>query len=348
MKDITDTMARIRHTLIAAVAAAGLLLSACSDSTGTTPNADTDVSAAASSGTITVEDNHGTHEITIPVERVAATDNRAFELLDRWDVELVAAPKQLVPFTVTSYRESDTVADMGTHREPNLEALTAAMPQLVINGQRFASHYDDIVKLNPDATVIELDPREGTSLDKELIRQTEELGRIFDRESDAATIIADFNKAVGRAKAAYAKVDDRTVMAVNVSGGNIGYIAPTVGRTYGPIFDLLGMKPALEVDNASSDHEGDDINVEAIAAANPDFIVVMDRDGGTNTRNTAEYVPAAQVIEGNEALGNVSAVTEGRIFYAPADTYTNENIITYTEILNGMAEMFEKAAQAGN
>lgn len=134
-------------------------------------------------------------------------------------------------------------------------------------------------------------------------------------------------------------------MAVNVSGGDIGYIAPSVGRTFGPIFDLVGLTPALEVENASSDHQGDDINVEAIAAANPDIILVLDRDGGTNTRNEAEYVPAEEIISKNEALTNVKAISAGDVYYAPADTYTNENIITYTEILNGMADLFEKAAQ---
>ena len=132
-------------------------------------------------------------------------------------------------------------------------------------------------------------------------------------------------------------------MAVNVSGGTIGYIAPKVGRTYGPLFDLIGMTPALDVDNASDDHQGDDISVEAIASANPDWILVLDRDGGTNTRNTDEYVAAAQVIEGSEPLKNVTAVKDGQVVYAPEDTYTNESIITYTEILNDMADAFEAA-----
>ncbi len=39
-----------------------------------------------------------------------------------------------------------------------------------------------------------------------------------------------------------------TVMAVDVSGGNIGYVAPGKGRTWGPVFDLLGLKPAPEVE----------------------------------------------------------------------------------------------------
>ncbi len=334
-----------RFKLVSIATVAALALVGCSSTDSTSSESSSAAESTAAASTLTIEDNHGTEEISLPIEGVAATDNRAFELLDHWGVELVAAPLQLVPFTVTGYTEEGGVADLGSHREPDLEALAAAQPSLIINGQRFAQYYDDIVALNPDATVVELDPRDGEPLDQELIRQAETLGEIFGEEEDAAKIVADFESALERAKTAYAAISDQTVMAVNVSGGNIGYIAPSVGRTYGPIFDLVGLTPALEVDNASSDHEGDDINVEAIAAANPDLILVMDRDGGTSTRNEADYVPAEQIVSDNEALANVKAVTDGYVYYAPADTYTNENIITYTEILNGMADMFEKAAQ---
>lgn len=334
-----------RFKLVSIATVAALALVGCSSTDSTSSESSSAAESTAAASTLTIEDNHGTEGISLPIESVAATDNRAFELLDRWGVELVAAPLQLVPFTVTGYTEEGGVANLGSHREPDLEALAAAQPSLIINGQRFAQYYDDIIALNPDATVVELDPRDGEPLDQELIRQAETLGEIFGEEEDAAKIVADFESALERAKTAYAAISDQTVMAVNVSGGNIGYIAPSVGRTYGPIFDLVGLTPALEVGNASSDHEGDDINVEAIAAANPDLILVMDRDGGTSTRNEADYVPAEQIVSDNEALANVKAVTDGYVYYAPADTYTNENIITYTEILNGMADMFEKAAQ---
>ena len=49
------------------------------------------------------------------------------------------------------------------------------------------------------------------------------------------------------------------------------------------------------------------------------------------------------MIEGSDALRNVAAVKDGQIVYAPEDTYTNESIITYTEILNDIADAFEAA-----
>lgn len=105
---------------------------------------------------MTVEDNFGTQEIALPVEKVASTDNRTFEILNEWGIDLVAAPKQLVPFTVPEYKDDEAIQDLGTHREPNLEILTAAQPDLIVNGQRFTQHRDAIVKFNPGANIVSM------------------------------------------------------------------------------------------------------------------------------------------------------------------------------------------------
>lgn len=344
----------IRRRALAAVATltvSALALSACATGEDIEQNASSASSAASSAadeatgteadaeGDVTVDTAKG--EVTVPVDPapLVVTDNRSFEILSDWDVKVAAAPKALVPVTVPAYKDNPDVIDIGNHREPNLEALTAAQPQVVINGQRFASHYDEIAKLNPETTLVELDVREGEPLDAELIRHTEALGQIFDHEDDADQIIADFKDAIQRAKDAYDP--EKKVMAVNVSGGEIGYIAPTIGRTFGPLFDLIGMTPALEVEGATDDHQGDDISVEAIAAANPDIIVVLDRDAGTSDRDKPGFTPAQTVIGDNAALKNTTAIKDGNVYYAPEDTYTNESIITYTEILNALADQFE-------
>lgn len=329
-------MAKIRYSLVAAVTAASLVLTACGNGESSSSN---ETTAANGTTTITVEDNFGTEEIAQPIERVAITDNRSFEILDDWGIVPVAVPKSLVPATVPDYKDNADIVDLGNHREPNLEALAAAQPDLVVNGQRFTQYREDIVKLVPEAAVVDFSPRDDKPLDEELKRQATELGVIFDKEAEADKLVADFDAALERAKAAYDPT--KKVMAVNVSGGTIGFIAPGIGRTYGPIFDLLNLTPALEVDDASQNHQGDDISVEAIAAANPDWILVLDRDGGTSSRNEPGYIAATDVIEGSEPLKNVVAIQEGNVVYAPQDTYTNENIITYTEILNDIADAFE-------
>ncbi|MBM6978769.1 MAG: ABC transporter substrate-binding protein [Actinomyces succiniciruminis] len=335
-------MSRKLPALLALSATVSLALVGCSgstDSASTSAASDTASASVSQASSVTIEDNHGSVEVSLPVQRAASTDNRTFEVLADWGVPLVAAPKQLVPSSITAY-DGDDVADIGNHREPDLEALAAAEPDLVIVGQRFSDQYDSIAELTPDAALLDLEPRDGESFDAELERQVTALGQVFGKEAEADQLIADFEDALERAKNAYD--GSSTVMAVIVSGGEIGYSGPATGRTWGPLFDLLGLEPALEVEGSTDDHQGDDVSVEQIAESNPDWIFVMDRDAAI-TADEPDYTPAADVIAGNAALQNVTAVTSEQIVYAPDDTYTNESIITYTEILNSIADAFEGA-----
>ncbi|MFV0526168.1 MAG: siderophore ABC transporter substrate-binding protein [Acidimicrobiales bacterium] len=344
---------RPARLLPALVASSVLALASCGSSGEETEAADSTVTTGAAASnettgdpettdeagttTIEVEDNFGVQTVSVPPRSVVATDNRTFETLSDWGIELSAAAVALMPDTI-AYTQDDTIIDLGNHNEPDLEAVVAAQPDLIINGQRFAQYREDFVDLVPEATIVELDPREGEPFDQELIRQVTVLGEIFGKEEEAAALVTGLQGAIARSQAAYDPAN--TVMAVNVSGGEIGYIAPTVGRALGPVFDLVGMTPALEVDGASDDHQGDDISVEAIAAANPDIILVIDRDAAVAADDPA-YEPAAAVIEESEALSGVTAVAEGNIVYMPADTYTNEGIQTYTEFLNSLADTLE-------
>lgn len=132
-------------------------------------------------------------------------------------------------------------------------------------------------------------------------------------------------------------------MGLVTSGGDINYAAPGKGRAVGPLFDMIGLTPALVVENSTTDHQGDDISVEAIAESNPDWILVLDRDA--STADPSSYTPADELIAGSEALKNVTAVKEGNIYYLPNDFYRTEGIEAYTEALNQLADALEKAAK---
>lgn len=186
--------------------------------------------------------------------------------------------------------------------------------------------------------MLDLDPREDKPLDEELKRQTTVLGEVFDKADQAEELNSDLDEAIAQADQAYD--DGDTVMAITTSGGELGYIAPGKGRVLGPVFDILGLTPALEVDNASDDHQGDDISVEAIAKADPDWLLVMDRDAAVAAEEEG-YTPAAQLLEKSEALGDVTAIKEGNVVYLPADTYTNDGIQTYTEFFTAFADELE-------
>lgn len=335
-------MKKLKLTLFIAMVA--MLLAACgTSSSGSNDNASTNpeenAEETAAPTTVEITDAHGTVTVPINPKNVVALDNRTFETLADWGIELAAAPKDVMPAD-SPYVTDESVQNIGNHREPNLEIIAAVDPELVIVGQRFAKFYDDIKALVPNAAVIDLNidvseevATPGENLVNGFKDITISLGKIFDKNEEAEKLVAEFDQAIENAKAAYNGTD--TVMSVIVSGGNIGFSAPGYGRVWGPLYEIFGWVPALEVDKTTSDHQGDEVSVEAIAQSNPDWIFVLDRDAAVSSNEDA--VPAQDVIDHSPALQNTTAVSQGQIIYAPNDTYTNESIQTFIEIFENLA-----------
>ncbi|MFD1415248.1 siderophore ABC transporter substrate-binding protein [Oceanobacillus jeddahense] len=327
--------------IIAIFAIFALVLAACSDSGSENEGAEDQTNDDSSgSETVEIEDAHGTVEVPVDPENVVSLDSRTFETLSDWGVELAAAPRDLIPEDI-DYASDESIENIGNHREPNLELIAAADPELVIVGQRFGGFYEDIKELVPEAAVIDLNfdvseeaDTPGENLENGFKDITTSLGQIFDKNEEAEQLIADFEQSIEDAKSAYNGTD--TIMSVIVSGGDINFAAPHSGRVWGPLYDIFDWTPALEIDQSSSDHQGDNVSVEAIAETDPDWLFVMDRDAAVSSEE--ESSPAQDVIDDAPALQSTNAVSEGQILYAPADTYTNESIQTFTELFEDLAD----------
>lgn len=303
------------------------------------------VSAQAEVQTVEVTDIHGRIDVPVNPEVVIALDNRTFETLADWGITLAAAPKDVMPAD-SPYVADESVANIGNHREPNLELIAAADPDLVIVGQRFASYYEEIKELVPNAVVIDFSwnvseeaETPGENLINGFIVSTTSLGQIFDKEEEAADLLSQLDATIESAKAAYNGSD--RVLSLVISGGEIGLSAPISGRVWGPLYEVFAWQAGLTIDNASSDHTGDSISVEAIAQSNPDWLFILDRDASISSQEGA--TPAVDVIEGAPALQNTTAITSGQVIYAPNDTYTNESIQTYIELFQIIADAFSHA-----
>lgn len=339
-------LSAIALTSVAALALVGCSAGGSNGSAGTSSAAD-GAGASSSAGSAqgvaagaTVTDMSGA-QITLPqeVDSVIATDNRTFRTLDEWGVELSAAPKQIMYKGEggPSYLDDADVKDIGNHREPDMEAFVTAEPDVVLNGQRFRDRKAEIDELTGDAAIVDTDfDPVKTPLDEGLKELTTLLGDTTGHQEEAKQLNADFDAAVERAKEAYDP--EQTVMGLIATGGDLAYVAPSTGRSIGPLFDILGLTPALE-QSGSDNHQGDDISVEAIASSNPDWIIVMDRDAAIGEENAT----AKELIQQSEALKDVPAVKEGHIVHLPADLYVAEDIQNYTTIMEDLADAFEGA-----
>lgn len=319
----TRPLTAVSVALIAALSLAGC---ATSDPAG---------AEAPAGKTVTVTDNHGSIEVPVAPERVVALDNTTFQTLSDWGVSLVAAPKPLMYDLWPNLSDGESVLDVGLHREPNVEAVIEAEPDLIVGGYRFSTIYEDLKDIQP--AIIETSARDGEEHISELKRQVTILGQVFAREADAKKLADDLDAAVAAARDAYNGTD--TVTGLITSAGEIAYAAPGDGRGVGSVFPTLGLVPAIDREAEDSSH-GDDISVEAIAAAAPEWLIVLDRDAMFGEEG---YISAKELIEGSEALKNVPAVEKGQIVYLAPSFYLDEGIQSYTTLYTDLAAAFSAA-----
>lgn len=283
---------------------------------------------------ITVTDMAGNEVVIESADSVVVTDNRIFAMLNEWGVQPTAAPRTLVT-TANSWKDDESILDTGSHGEPDMEAVVAADPDLIVSGYRYRDHADALKAAAPNAAFVATDSEDLTA-DEHAVKTAELMGQILCKQEEANALVTEFHEAVERAKAAYDP--EMTVMGLVTSGNEIRYANPQDGRGASIFFSLLNLTPALAQDG-SSNHQGDDISIEAIAEAAPDFFLVLDRDAAF--AGEQEVTPALELINGSAALASVPAVENQAIYIMPADYYLTEDIYAYITVLDGLTQAFE-------
>ncbi|WP_261776478.1 ABC transporter substrate-binding protein [Rhodococcus sp. BP-241] len=98
-----------------------------------------DTTSADSATTVSIDTATGPVEVPQNPQRVVALDNTSLETLRAFGVEPVALPKPIMPYEgFEDWIDDDAILDVGTHREPNLEIVNEAEPDLIIGGYRFS------------------------------------------------------------------------------------------------------------------------------------------------------------------------------------------------------------------
>lgn len=307
----------LRLTVSAAAAIA--LLAGCS----ATPAAD-DTAAAE---TVSIASNLGQVDVQVQPERVAVLDNTAMETLLAWDITPVAIPTQLVsPDRFAAWVDDEAIADVGTHREPDFEALAEADPDLIIGGYRFGEYQDDLAAIAPTIDIAGDEEHEGGWVES-LRAQTTTLGQVFDREDEAAAIVAELDASVDAATTA---AEGRSVFLGIVNGGKLDNGAERLSRMSEPI----GMTDVFSGE-AGDIHQDSGLAPETIAQADPEWVIVLDRDAAAGADDAQ---PARQVIEANPALAGTGFVQDGHIIYLEDDFYRTEGAQAYTRAFDQIAQ----------
>ncbi|MHA7241215.1 siderophore ABC transporter substrate-binding protein [Arthrobacter sp. TMS1-12-1] len=284
-------MSHVRLAVLSAAAAATLALTACGGSSEA-------AGEPASSPIVTVEHAQGTTEVPVDPQTVFTFDLGALDTLDALGVGVAGVPQGTLPAQLSGYEGGD-VADIGSMKEPDFEAIAAGAPDLIIISGRVADSYDELSAIAPtiDLSVDAADPMASFT------EHTESLGRIFGVEDEVADRLASLDDAIAGTKEAAAAAG--TGLVLMTSAGEV--TAYGAGSRFGLIHDVLGVAPAAEV--TSEGTHGEAVSFEYIAEVDPAHLFVIDRDAAVGEAGAAGAAVLDNDLVNGTTAGKNDAIT---------------------------------------
>ncbi|WP_244487697.1 MULTISPECIES: siderophore ABC transporter substrate-binding protein [unclassified Aureimonas] len=258
----------------------------------------------ASAAEITVATARGEAKVAEQPKTVLVYDLTSLDTLDALGVSVAGVPSVKYPPYLARYGEA-SVPKIGSLFEPDLEAVNAAAPDLIIVGGRSAPKFDDLAGIAPtiDLTTDATDPLASAE------RNAKTLGRIFGKEPEAKAHVDKLNASVAALKEKAAGAGK--VLIVLTTGNKMSAYGP--GSRFGIVHSAFGFEaadPTLTVAN-----HGQAVSFEFIAKVDPDWLFVIDRDAAIGQG-------AAAAMLDNELVAKTKAWREKRVVYLdPARWY---------------------------
>ena len=272
----------------------------------------------------TLNGNRETMELAVPYDpqRIAVLDMASLDILDRLGVgdRVVGSATTALDY-LQAYVTNEEIANLGTIKEADLEAVMASEPDVIFIGGRLSSSYDALSEIAP---VIYLATDAEIGVVESVRQNATTIASLFGLEAEVDALMADFDARIA-ALAAFAEGQNAIVGlctsgSFNVLGsdGRCSMISVEIG------FDNLG-------DGDVTSTHGNESSFELIVELNPDYIFVLDRDAAIAT----EGAKLAQEIVENELVMETDAYKNGHIVYLahPTVWYTAEGGITALDIM---------------
>ena len=252
-------------------------------------------------------------EVPYDPERIAVLDMASLDILDNLGMgdRVVGSASTSLEY-LTDYVDNEEVANLGTIKEADLEAVMECDPDVIFIGGRLASSYDALSEIAP---VVFLSTDSELGVVKSVTKNAETIASMFGLEDEVSKKIEGFDE---RIEALKKTAEGKTALVGMTTSGSFNLMGndgrcSIVGREIG--FENL---TAAE----STSTHGNEASFETVVEKNPDYIFVMDRDSaiGADGAQTAKEIVENELVMGTDAYKN------GRIIYLehPAVWYTAE------------------------
>lgn len=264
-------------------------------------------------------------EVPYDPQRVAVMDLATLDILDNLGLgdRVVGVSKGSSIDYLQSYVTDESIENLGTIKEADLEAVMACEPDVIFIGGRLSASYDALSEIAP-VVYLATDTELGVV---ESVRQNATtIASMFGLEEKVDELMADFD---GRIAALSEFAAGRTAIVGLVTSGSFNVLGndgrcSMIGRELG--FENIGVDANID----TSTH-GNEASFEFIVEKAPDYIFVMDRDAAIGT----DGAKLAREIMENELVMGTDAYKNGNIVYLahPAVWYTAEGGITALDLM---------------
>ena len=272
-------------------------------------------------------------DVTVPYDpqRIAVLDLAALDILDSLGLgDRVVGSADTALDYLKEYTEKEEIANLGTIKEADMEAVMACEPDVIFIGGRLSASYDALCEIAP---VIYLGTDSELGVVESTRRNVQTIASVCGKESEAEEKFAGFEERIeALQKAAEGKtavVGMATSGSFNIlgNGGRCSLIGVELG------FDNLGSEAVVSAGSqkggqgsGNESAHGNESSFELIVSLNPDYIFVLDRDAaiGTNGAQLAQEMMENELIMGTDAYKNGNLI----ILENPGVWYTAEGGVT--------------------
>ena len=266
-------------------------------------------------------------EVPYDPQRIAILDMPSLDILARLGLgdRVVGSATTTLEY-LQAYAPGDTIANLGTIKEADLEAVMACEPDVIFIGGRLSASYDALSEIAP---VVFLSTDTEIGVVESVRNNATTIASMFGLEAQVDELMAGFDARI-EALAAFAEGKNAIVGlctsgSFNILGsdGRCSIISVEIG------FDNLG-------DGDVTATHGNESSFELVVELDPDYMFVLDRDAAIGT----DGAQLAKEIVENELVMDTDVYKDGHIVYLanPTVWYTAEGGITALDIMLGDLE----------
>jgi iron complex transport system substrate-binding protein len=234
-------------------------------------------------------------------QTLAVFDIAAVDTLNSLGVKIAGLPENLYAPELAGLKGDAEI--VGTIFEPDLEALSALAPDLIIVGGRSSPQLAATSRI---AQTIDM-TMDGDDLFAQAKRRLTAYGALLGRQAEAAALASELDASLVSTRAAVK--GKGTALILMTSGPKV--TAYGKDSRFGWVHSALELPPAVEDVEAAT--HGEAISFEFLRDANPDWLIVLDRAAaiGSGEQN-------AMATLDNELVAETTAWKKGRVVYMPA------------------------------